>query len=69
VETEKNEALRNAGKDVEPLYKSQLVVRGNLEKGDMRSDSPAADIEKPNLIFSFEALERLTIQKLDVTNA
>ena len=69
IETDKNEPLRTKGKDVEPLYKSRLVVRGDLEQGDLRSDSPTADIEAQNLIFSFAASEKVPIRSLDVTNA
>ena len=39
------------------------MVRGCLEEGDPRSDSPTADLEAQNMIFSFAA------SSLDVTNA
>ena len=54
---------------MEAKYKSRLVVRGDLEQGDPRSDSPTASIEAQNLVFSFAASRRLKLKALDVTNA
>ena len=54
---------------VPPKYKSRLVVRGDLEEGDPRSDSPTADLEAQNMIFSFAASRKLEVCSLDVTDA
>ena len=55
VELDKNHNKRLLDPTVEPNYKSRLVVRGDLEKGDPRSDSPTASIEAQNSVFSFAA--------------
>ena len=56
---------------MEPLTRSRLVGRGDLEKGieNLRSDSPTCDIEAQNLIFSFAATHCLVIKSVDITNA
>ena len=69
VELEKNHNKRLLDPTVEPNYKSRLVVRGDLEQGDPRSDSPTASIEAQNLVFSFAASRKFRIKSLDVTNA
>ena len=69
VEVDKNHAQRLLDPSIEPKYKSRLVVRGDLEQGDPRSDSPTASIEAQNIVFSFAASRRLKICSLDVTNA
>ena len=69
VELDKNHNKRLLDPTVEAKYKSRLVVRGDLEKGDPRSDSPTAGIEAQNLVFSFAASRKLRIKSLDVTNA
>ena len=69
VELDKNHNKRLLDPTVEPNYKSRLVVRGDLEKGDPRSDSPTASIEAQNLVFSFAASRKVKIKSLDVTNA
>ena len=68
VEVDKNHAQRLLDPSIEPTYKSRLVVRGDLEQGDPRSDSPTASIEAQNIVFSFAASRRLKICSLDVTN-
>ncbi|CAE7692632.1 RE1 [Symbiodinium sp. CCMP2592] len=69
VELDKNHNKRLLDPTVEANYKSRLVVRGDLEKGDPRSDSPTASIEAQNLVFSFAASRKVKIKSLDVTNA
>ena len=54
---------------VEPMRKSRLVARGDLEDTDARSDSPTCDIEGQNLVFSFAATHGLMIRSADITNA
>ena len=56
VETDKNEPKRvPGGPELEPIYKSRLVARGDWEKADVRSDSPTADVEAQNLVFTCSA--------------
>jgi hypothetical protein len=70
VETDKNEPKRvPGGPKLEPIYKSRLVARGDLEKADVRSDSPTADVEAQNLVFSFAASNKLPVKTGDITNA
>ena len=69
VELDKNCNKRLVDPTVEEKLKSRLVVRGDLEKGDPRSDSPTASLEAQNMVFSFTASRRLKIKCLDVTNA
>ena len=69
VELDKNYNKRLVDPTVEEKLKSRLVVRGDLEKGDPRSDSPTASLEAQNMVFSFAASRRLKIKCLDVTNA
>ena len=69
VELDKNYSKRLVNPTVEEKLKSRLVVRGDLEKGDPRSDSPRASLEAQNMVFSFAASRRLKIKCLDVTNA
>ncbi len=53
VETDKKEKKSvPGGPELPPIYKSRLVARGDLEKADVRSDSPTADVEAQNLVFS-----------------
>ena len=49
VEVDKNFPQRLLVPSVEPKYKSRFVVRGDLEQGDPRSDSPTASIKAPSL--------------------
>ena len=69
VELGKNYNKRLVDPTVEEKLKSRLVVRGDLEKGDPRSDSPTASLEAQNMVFSFAASRRLKIKCLDVTDA
>ena len=69
VELHRNYNKRLVDPTVEEKLKSRLVVRGDLEKGDPRSDSPTASLEAQNMVFSFAASRRLRIKCLDVTNA
>ena len=70
IDTDKNEPLRTKeNPDVPPKYKGRLVVRGDQEQGDVRSDSPTCDTEAQNLLFSFAASRRLRIRSADITNA
>ena len=52
VELDKNHNKRLLDPTVEAKYKSRLVVRGDLEKGDPRSDSPTAGIDPLRLLGS-----------------
>ena len=69
VDTDKNDALRGSQPDIEVKHKSRLVTRGDLESGDIRSDSPTADIEAQNLVFSFASSRKVMIGSADITNA
>ena len=69
VDTDKNDVLRGTKPDIEMERKSRLVTRGDLESGDIRSDSPTADIEAQNEIFSFAASRNVKIGAADITNA
>ena len=70
IETDKNDHLRvPGGPAIEPLYKSRLVARGDLETADVRTDSPTCDLEAQNMIFSFAASMNLDICSADITNA
>ena len=70
IDTDKNEPFRTPeNPDVPPLYTGRLVVCGNEEKGDVRSDSPTIDIEAQNLLLSFASSRRLRIRSADITNA
>ena len=69
VELDKNHNKRLLDPTVEARYKSRLVVKGDLEKGDPRNDSPTAGIEAQNLAFSFAASRKFRVKSLDMTNA
>ena len=69
VDTDKNDALRGSQPDIKVKHKSRLVTRGDLESGDIRSDSPTADIEAQNLVFSFASSRKVLIGCADITNA
>ena len=69
VDTDKNDALRGSQPHIEVKHKSRLVTRGDLESGDIRSDSPTADIEAQNLVVSFASSRKVLIGSADITNA
>ena len=70
IDVDKNEGLRTKeNPDIPPKYKGRLVVRGDQEQGEVRSDSPTCDTEAQNLLFSFAASRRLRIRSADITNA
>ena len=69
IEVDKNAHKRVDGMEVEPLYKSRRVARGDLEDAHVRSDSPTCDVEGQNLIFSFAACHNLPVRSADITNA
>ena len=51
-------------------YKSRLTGRGDLENLDgLRTDSPTAEIEAHNLIFSFAAAMGIRLKVGDISNA
>ena len=55
---------------VPPEYKSRFCGRGDQEGIDgLRSDSPTAEIESHNLLFSFAASNKLPINTGDISNA
>ena len=70
IDTDKNEPFRTPqNPDIPPKYKGRLVVRGDQEEGNIRSDSPTCDIEAQNMLFSFAASRRLRVRSADITNA
>ena len=71
VDVDRNAHLRRSGEPtIMPDYKSRLCGRGDLEGIDgLRKDSPTAEIEAHNLLFSFAASTRLRIKTADISNA
>ena len=61
---------RIGGPIVPPEMKSRLCGRGDLEGIDgLRADSPTAEIESHNLLFSYAASNKLKIKTADISNA
>jgi len=61
---------REGGPIITPDYKSRLCGRGDLEGIDgLRKDSPTAEIESHNLLFSYAASNKLTLKTADISNA
>ena len=61
---------RAGGPIIPPECKSRLCGRGDLEGLDgLRSDSPTAEIESHNLVFSFAASNKLELKTADISNA
>ena len=71
VDVDRNAHMRrDGGPLVLPDYKSRLCGRGDLEGIDgLRADSPTAEIEAHNLLFSFGASNKLTIKTADISHA
>ena len=71
VDVDRASHMRRAGGPiVPPEYKSRLCGRGDLEGLDgLRSDSPTAEIESHNLVFSFAASNKLELKTADISNA
>ena len=72
IETDKNAHKRRGQnyKEVPPLLKSRLVGCGNFEDTDgLRTDSPTADVDAHNLVFSWCASPKVQIRTADITNA
>ena len=71
VDTDRNAHLkRGDGPVIQADYKSRLCGRGDLEGIDgLRKDSPTAEIEAHNLLFSFAASEKLVLRTADISNA
>ena len=71
IEIDRNAFMRrDNGPAVDPDYKSRLVGRGDLEGLDgLRKDSPTADTESHNLLFSFAASYGLDLETADISNA
>ena len=70
VETDKNAHKRRKGKHVKMLLKSRLVGCGNFEDTQgLRTDSPTADVDAHNLVFSWCACNRVKIRKADIQAA
>ena len=70
VETDKNAHRRRQGKHVPPALKSRLVGCGNFEDTTgLRTDSPTADVDAHNLVFSWCACNEVTIKKADIQAA
>ena len=61
---------RKNGPIIPPEDKSRLTGRGDLENFDgIRTDSPTAEIEAHNLIFSFAASAKVRLKVGDISNA
>jgi hypothetical protein len=70
VETDKNAHKRRDGLDVKPELKSRLVGCGNFEEtSGLRTDSPTADVDAHNLVFSFCACHKIKVQSADIQAA
>jgi len=71
VDVDRNAHKRQTnGPEIAPEYKSRLTGRGDLEIIDgLRADSPTADIESHNLVFSFAASKMIAIKSADISNA
>ena len=71
VDTDRNSHLqRKGGPVVQADYKSRLCGRGDLEGIDgLRKDSPTAEIESHNLLFSWAASNKLVLKTADISNA
>ena len=71
VDTDRNSHLRRKGGPVvQADYKSRLCGRGDLEGIDgLRKDSPTAEIESHNLLFSWAASNKLVLKTADISNA
>ena len=70
VETDKNAHKRRHNVKVPPLLKSRLVGCGNFEDTEgLRTDSPTADVDAHNLVFSWTASSRVKIRSADITSA
>ena len=62
VETDKNAHKRRHNVKVPPLLKSRLVGCGNFEDTEgLRTDSPTADVDAHNLVFSWTASSKVKI--------
>ena len=69
VDVDKHKRRKN-GPIIPPEYKSRLTGRGDLENLDgIRTDSPTAEIEAHNLIFSFAASAKVRLKVGDISNA
>ena len=61
---------REGGPAIVADYKSRLCGRGDLEGIDgLRKDSPTAEIESHNLLFSWAASNKLILKTADISNA
>jgi len=71
VDTDRNSHMkRDGGPMITSDYKSRLCGRGDLEGIDgLRKDSPTAEIESHNLLFSWAASNKLILKTADISNA
>ena len=71
VDTDRNSHHRREGGPVITAdYKSRLCGLGDLEGIDgLRKDSPTAEIESHNLLFSWAASNKLILKTADISNA
>ncbi len=70
IEVDKNAHKRRDNKSIPPELKSRLVGCGNFENTEgLRTDSPTADVDSHNLVFSWCASNRVTIKSADITSA
>jgi len=70
IETDKNAHKRRTNNAVPPLLKSRLVGCGNFEETTgLRTDSPTADVDAHNLVFSFCACHKVKVKSADIQAA
>ena len=72
VETDKNAHKRRDGVKVEPELKSRLVGCGNFEEdmyNELRTDSPAGDVDAHNLVLSWCASNKVRLRSADISSA
>ena len=70
IETDKNAHKRRDGHHVKPELKSRRVGCGNFEETDgLRTDSPTADVDAHNLVFSWCASNKVKIRSADIRSA
>lgn len=68
VDTDKSERLNTENPYIAVLHESCLVGRGDLEYGDVRSDSPTIAEESQALIYRYAVAKKLEINTADISN-
>ena len=70
VELDKNESLRTTGAAELPFaMKSRLVVTGDLETSESRTDAPTSSSLSHNLVLSFAASKGVGVAAADISAA